>query len=184
VNHDGQIDKYDVVYLGNSNPKFNGGFGLDFYYGNWSFKTSFTFRTGFKVVNLARMNLENMYYAYNQSSAVNWRWRTNGDYFDSDVLPRAMYNSAYNWYGSDRYVEDASFLRFSYFQLGYKFDTKVLKKYGLSRLQIYLSGQNMFVWSKYSGTDPEVSASAWGIAYDNSQTPRSKSFTLNINVGF
>ena len=72
----------------------------------------------------------------------------------------------------------------SYIQLVYNFDKKLLKALGMRRLQLSISGQNLFCWSKYSGTDPEHSAGAWGIAYDNSQTPRSKSVTMNINVGF
>ena len=181
INHDGQINSLDIVYLGNSNPKYSGGFGLNFRYGDWALKTSFTYRGSIKIVNTARMGLEEMYNAYNQSTAVNWRWRKNGDV---TMIPRALYDTGYNWLGSDRYVEDASFVRMSYVQLAYNFNKKMLKSLGLNRLQLSLSGQNLLVFSKYSGTDPEHSAGAWGIAYDNSQTPRSKSVTLNINVGF
>ena len=181
VNNDGQINSLDVVYLGNSNPHLNGGFGFNIQYDNWSLKTSFSYRQGIKIVNSAKMGLEEMFNAYNQSSAVNWRWRKNGDVTE---MPRAMYNTAYNWLGSDRYVEDASFVRMSYIQLSYNFKRKLLKAIGLRRLQMSLSGQNLFCWSKYSGTDPEHSPGSWGIAYDGSQTPRSKSVTMNIQVGF
>ena len=181
VNHDGQINSLDIVYLGNSNPKWQGGFGFKFNYGDWSLKTSFTYRAGIDVVNSAKMNLERMFDAYNQSSAVNYRWRKNGDV---TYIPRAMYDTGYNFLGSDRYVEDASFVRLSYVQLVYNFNKKMLQKIGLRRLQVSVSGQNLLCWSKYSGTDPEHSAGAWGIAYDNSQTPRSKSVTVNLNVGF
>ena len=182
INNDGQINSLDIVYLGNSNPKVSGGFGFNFFWGsNWSLKTSFSYRAGVKVVNSAKMGLEQMFNAYNQSSAVNWRWRKNGDVTN---IPRAMFDTGYNFLGSDRYVEDASFVRMSYIQLVYNFDKKLLKALGMRRLQLSISGQNLFCWSKYSGTDPEHSAGAWGIAYDNSQTPRSKSVTMNINVGF
>jgi TonB-linked SusC/RagA family outer membrane protein len=181
VNHDGQINSLDIVYLGNSNPHLNGGFGINLQYGDWSLKTSFAYRQGIKIVNSAKMGLEEMFNAYNQSSAVNWRWRKNGDVTE---IPRAMFDTGYNWLGSDRYVEDASFVRMSYIQLSYNFKKKFLKTIGLNRLTASLSGQNLFCWSKYSGTDPEHSPGSWGIAYDNSQTPRSKSVTLNIQVGF
>ena len=182
INHDGQINSLDIVYLGNSNPKVSGGFGFNFFWGsNWSLKTSFSYRAGVKIVNSAKQSLEQMFNAYNQSSAVNWRWRKNGDVTD---IPRAMFDTGYNFLGSDRYVEDASFVRMSYIQLVYNFDKKLLKAMGLRRLQLSLSGQNLFCWTKYSGTDPEHSPGAWGIAYDGSQTPRSKSVTMNINVGF
>ena len=181
VNNDGQINSLDIVYLGNSNPHLNGGFGFNLQYADWSLKTSFSYRQGIKIVNKAKMGLEEMYNAYNQSSAVNWRWRKNGDVTE---IPRAMYDTGYNWLGSDRYVEDASFVRMSYVQLSYSFKQKMLKPLGLRRLTLSLSGQNLFVWSTYSGTDPEHAPGSWGIAYDNSQTPRSKSMTLNIQVGF
>ena len=181
VNHDGQINSLDIVYLGNSNPHLNGGFGFNFQYGDWSLRSNFNYRQGIKIVNSAKMGLEEMFNAYNQSSAVNWRWRKNGDV---TTMPRAMFDTGYNWQGSDRYVEDASFVRMSYIQLVYNFNRKLLKPLGLRRLQVSLSGQNLLCWSKYSGTDPEHSPGSWGIAYDSSQTPRSKSVTMNLQVGF
>lgn len=180
VNHDGTINSLDMVYLGNSNPKFSGGFGFTFRYGNWSLRTNFVYRTGFKVVNFARMGVEKMYDTTNQSTAVNWRWRKNGDMTE---IPRALYNYGYNWLGSDRYVEDASFLRFSYVSLSYDVPKKFLKSLGLNTLRFDLSGQNIFVWSKYSGTDPEHANNGWNFASDSSQTPRSKSFTLRMRIG-
>lgn len=180
VNHDGTINSLDMVYLGNSNPKFSGGFGFTFRYGNWSLRTNFVYRTGFKVVNFARMGVEKMYDTTNQSTAVNWRWRKNGDMTE---IPRALYNYGYNGLGSDRYVEDASFLRFSYVSLSYDVPKKFLKSVGLNTLRFDLSGQNIFVWSKYSGTDPEHANNGWNFASDSSQTPRSKSFTLRMRIG-
>ena len=180
VNHDGTINSLDMVYLGNSNPKFSGGFGFTFRYGNWSLRTNFVYRTGFKVVNFARMGVEKMYDTTNQSTAVNWRWRKNGDMTE---IPRALYNYGYNWLGSDRYVEDASFLRFSYVSLSYDVPKKFLKSLGLNTLRFDFSGQNIFVWSKYSGTDPEHANNGWNFASDSSQTPRSKSFTLRMRIG-
>ena len=183
VNHDGEINQLDVVYLGNSLPKVNGGFGLTLKYDRWTLRTSFNFRFGNKVVNTARMNLENMSEAYNQCASVNYRWRKDGDV---TPIPRAMYgsNTAYNWLGSDRYVEDASFVRFQYVQLTYNMPTKLTKKLGLNQFKIYLSANNLYCWSKYSGTDPEHSADGWSYAEDDSKTPRTKSFTVGLNIGF
>lgn len=184
VNHDGQIDKYDIVYLGSSNPNINGGFGLDFTYGNWSLKTSFNFRLGNKVIDMARLGLESMRTNSNQSAAVSWRWRKNGQVTE---IPRAMNESAgasYNALVSDRYVEDGDFLRFNYAQLSYGFPAERIKQYGLSSLRFSLSMNNIFVLTKYKGLDPEHSQSGYSPATDNSQTPRSRSFTLNLSLGF
>ena len=181
VNHDGQINALDVVYLGNSMPKASGGFNFTFKYGQWCLRTRFMYRFGNKVINAARMSLEEMYTTYNQSATVNYRWRKDGDV---TPMPRALYNTGYNWLGSDRYVEDGSFVRFQNLQLSYDFPKKKLKSLGISTLQLYLSVNNLYCWTKYSGTDPEISIGSWGVATDNSQTPRSKQFTASINIGF
>jgi hypothetical protein len=181
INNDGQINALDIVYLGNSMPKVQGGFNFTFRYGRWSLKTRFAYRFGSKVVNLARLNLEEMFNTYNQCATVNYRWRKDGD---ETPIPRAMYNSGYNFQASDRYVESGSFVRFNNLQLSYSFDKKLIKKWGLNSLQLYLSANNLYCWTRYSGTDPEISVAGWGMAVDDSQTPRSKSFTASINIGF
>ena len=181
MNHDGQINALDVVYLGNSLPKVNGGFNLTLRYGPWSIKGRFNYRFGNKVVNMARMSLEQMYGTNNQSATVNYRWRKDGDV---TPMPRAMYNAGYNWQNSDRYVEDGGFVRFQNLQIAYNFDRKLIKSWGLSNLQAYASLNNLYVWTRYSGIDPEVSAKGYQPAIDNSKTPRSKQFTVTLNVGF
>lgn len=181
INHDGQINQMDIVYLGNSMPKVNGGFNLSLRYGQWQVRGSFHYRFGNKVINVARMNLEKMYDTYNQAASVNWRWRQDGD---QTSMPRAMYGTAYNWQGSSRYVEDGGFVRLNYLSVNYNVKSKVLKPYGLHDLRFYMNLNNVFCLTKYSGTDPEHSAGSWGMAKDDSQTPRSKSFTFGLNIGF
>lgn len=181
INHDGNINELDIVYLGNSNPKLQGGFGVTFQYKRLSLKTQFTYRYGVDVVNSARMNVENMYTNNNQSIAVNWRWRKDGN---DTRMPRALYDTGFNWLGSDRYLEDASYLRMSYLQLSYSVAPELLKKYGLNQLYVSGSANNLFILSKYTGLDPEIGADNWGRAFDNSKTPRSRSFTLSLTLGF
>ena len=183
VNHDGNINQLDIVYLGNSNPKAQGGFGFTFRYKEWTLRTNFTYRWDVDVVNSARMAFENMSSFDNQSYAVNWRWRKEGDITE---IPRAVYGggSAYNYLGSDRYVEDASYVRFSYLQLSYSFKPELLKKIGLKSMNIYASVDNICFWTKYSGLEPEVANGGEGIAYDKTKTPRPRSYTLSLSLGF
>ena len=185
VNHDGQIDRYDMVYLGNSNPKCNGGFGIQLYYDRFSLNTGFNFRMGNQIVNTMRMQLESMLNNNNQSYATTWRWRKNGDITE---IPRALsrvhgYNS-YNSLPSDRYVEDGDYLRLQYVQLSYDFDAKKLKKYGINNLKLFASVNNIWCWTKYTGVDPDVSPQGFAVSTDNSRTPRTKSFTCSVNLGF
>lgn len=184
INHDGQIDDLDIVYLGGSNPKINGGFGIDLTYGQWTLKTTFNFRIGNKILNMAKMYAENMRTNKNQMASVNWRWRRNGDVRD---IPRAMNGTvgvSYNSLVSDRYVEKGDFLRFNFFQLSYSVPAAKLKKYGLSNLRISASGNNLIFWTKYSGVDPEHSQSGYAPCIDSSQTPRARSFTFSLAFGF
>ena len=182
INHDGDINQLDVVYLGNSLPKFDGGFGFTFKYDRWKLTTQFTMRLGYKVVNAARMELEKMSTTYNQTATVNYRWRKDGD---ETPIPRALYgdNSAYNWLGSDRYVEDGSFLRFNYAQLSYDAPTKWVKSVGLSSLKVYVSANNLYCWTKYSGAEPERSSETWKWATDAGKTARPRTMTVGINLG-
>lgn len=183
VNHDGQINALDIVYLGSSLPKLTGGFGFAFSYGEWRLTTQFNYRYGNKILNMARLNAEAMTGNNNQSQAVNYRWRKEGDVTN---IPRAMYGSTsnYNTLVSDRFVEDGSYLRMSYAQLSYAIREKYLKWIGLSRISLYASVNNPFVITKYSGVDPDISASGYDPAIDWAQTPRSRSYTLGITVDF
>ncbi len=182
INHDGSIDELDIVYLGNSLPKVIGGFGFTFRFGKqFSVNTFFNYRYGNKVVNKARMEAENMYTNNNQSVAVNWRWRKEGDVTE---MPRALYNYGYNWLGSDRYVEDASFLRFKYLTLSYTMPKELTKTLHLNQARFNLTFQNIAVFTKYTGVDPEVGYGGMSVASDNSKTPRSKDILLRVNLTF
>ena len=183
ANNDGQINALDITYLGSSLPKLTGGFGFTFSYGDWRLNTQFTYRVGNKILNMSRLNLESMINNNNQSQAVNYRWRKEGDVTS---IPRAMYGneSAFNSLVSDRYVEDGSYLRMSYAQLSYTLKKKYLKWIGLNRIALYASINNPFVITKYSGVDPDISQSGYDPAIDNAQTPRSRSYTLGITVDF
>jgi len=181
INHDGSIDELDIVYLGNSNPKVNGGFGSTIRYKNFGLTLFFNFRYGNKIINAACMNAENMYGLNNQSKSVNWRWRKDGDITE---IPRALYNYGYNWLGSDRFVEDGSFTRLKHVTLNYRAPSKKLKKYHIQAFNVYLTMNNLFVWTKYTGVDPEVGYGSFEVSKDNANTPRSKDITLGISVIF
>ena len=127
------------------------------------------------------MNAENMYNGYNQCTTVNWRWRKEGDITD---VPRAVYMQAYNWLGSDRYMEDGSFLRMKYVTARYTVPSKKIKRLGVSQLSFYLTIKNLFCLTKYSGADPEINSSGFGVCTDNSATPISKDWTAGVTLSF
>ena len=183
VNNDGNINELDIVYLGSSLPKLTGGFGFTFNYGRWRLNTQFNYRVGNKILNLARLDAQSMVSNNNQSQAVNYRWRKEGDV---TTVPRAMYGSSsnYNTLISDRFVENGSFVRMNYLQLSYSIPEKKLKSIGLHGLRFYLSANNLFCLTEYTGVDPEISYGSYGAAIDRAQTPRAKSYTFGITVDF
>jgi len=190
VNHDGNINQLDIVYLGNSYPKLNGGGGFTFAYDKFSVNIYSVFRYGNKIVNSARMWAESMINNNNQSRAVNWRWRKEGDLTD---IPRAWNQNAItgttlpiarNFLGSDRYVEDGSFLRINQISFNYTFPKKWLAKLFVSNASMFLTLYNIYCFTHYSGADPEVSYDSWGVSTDSNQTPRSQSFTGGLSLQF
>jgi hypothetical protein len=185
INHDGNIDELDVVYLGNSNPKLNGGFSLTFRWKQLSVKSFFNYRYGNQVVNEARRYAENMDNGNNQSIAVDWRWRTEGD---ERPIPRALYGEGYNWLPSSRFVEDASFLRFKYLTVNYTVPTSFMRRFSARQLNLYMTITNLLCFTKYQGLDPEVGLGDFqrdrGISYDKMTTPRSLDITFGLSLGF
>jgi hypothetical protein len=185
VNHDGNINYMDVVYLGNGNPKFTGGFGPTVSYkSNLKLSAFFSFRYGYQLVNGTEMNTTSMYGFDNQSTAVLRRWRNPGDVTD---MPRALYNAGYNWLGSDRYVEDASFIRLRTLTARYNFSKAFTDRLKMKNFSFYITAENLLTFTKYTGQDPEVSvrgSDPFRVATDNSMTPPSKNFVLGISAGF
>jgi len=186
VNKDGTIDYRDIVYLGNGIPKVSGGFGPKIIFKKrFTFQAFFNYRLGYSIVNENKMLSSNMYGYNNQSTAILKRWRNDGDETD---MPRALYNAGYNWLGSDRYVEDASFVRLRSVTLRYNLSANELKRMSLKNASIYVTGENLYTWTKYTGQDPDVSimgsADPFKYPVDRSMTPPVKQFTLGFVVGF
>lgn len=191
INGDGIINKHDIVYLGNSMPKVTAGFGVNFSYKQLGVRVFFHSRWKYDIVNQTRMYAENMSSYDNQSVAVRNRWRFEGDETD---IPRAIHAGAnhYNWLGSDRFVEDASFIRLKQLSLNYSLPKNLLKGIGVDKLNFALTAYDLFTWTKYSGQDPEVSINgglnAAGkfevMGVDKAKTPRPRKVMIGINLEF
>lgn len=185
INHDGNINYQDVVYLGNSNPKFTGGFGAKISYKKLiTLSGFFNYRYDFDVINGTKITTTNMYTYDNQSAAVLRRWKNEGDVTD---IPRALLGNGYNWLGSDRYVEDASFIRFRTVTLRYIIPKKATDKLKIKNLSTYITVENPYIWTNYTGQDPDVSPRGndpFRVARDVSYTPYSKKFILGITAQF
>ncbi|MFB6319723.1 SusC/RagA family TonB-linked outer membrane protein [Saccharicrinis sp. FJH54] len=186
INHDGNINASDVVLLGDANPDFFGGFGQEYGYKNFSFRYNFYFRVGNQIINRTKMLGENMYSYDNQTKAVLRRWRKPGDETD---IPRSLIGYGYNWLGSDRYVEDGSFMRLKYVSLSYNLPKGFAKKMGAQSMRVSATLNNLLTFTNYSGQDPEININSkdgtiYTVGYDDSNTPVSRQFTFNLNVVF
>jgi TonB-linked SusC/RagA family outer membrane protein len=184
INNDGNINYVDQVYLGNGLPKLSGGFGYDATYkGRLSLKTFFNYRLDYQIINQAKMTTMNMTSYDNQSTAVLRRWRNSGDVTD---VPRAVLNSPINWLGSDRFVEDASFLRLRQVTVNYVLPKKVSEKLKMRRANAYVTMENVYTWTNYTGQDPDRSlfnsASVFGYPTDNSTTPPARTLVLGLSL--
>ncbi len=182
-NYDGKIDELDIVYLGDLNPKFMGGTGLRVQYKSFILNSFFYFKFGQEIINQTRMDTEKMYNYDNQSLATNWRWRREGDITD---MPRALYNTGFNWLGSDRFVEDGSHIRLKSLSLSYKITPKVCQWFKVKNMKFFATAYNLYTWTKYSGQDPDVAPPQRpdSLPKDLSKTPPSKRFMFGINVIF
>lgn len=186
INHDGRIDLNDVVYLGNSNPDWIGGFGTSFRYKNFDFSCTFHYRLGFDIINGVAIETEGMTNKNNQSKAVLHRWRVQGQN-EPGMLPRAYIDHPCNNLGSDRYVERGDYLRLLNLMIGYRCGKKICDKLNVESMNITFSARRLFTITKYSGQDPEVGFDAsdpFWIGVDQAQTPPPKIMTLSISIGF
>jgi TonB-linked SusC/RagA family outer membrane protein len=192
VNRDGKIDKLDVVYLGDLNPSYMGGGQIRVSYTNWTLSTFFNFKYGSKIINQTRMNAENMSDFDNQTKATNWRWRDEGD---KTNMPRALWHGpgggnnpllGYNWLGSDRFVEDGSFLRLKTVSLTFNVPESFCKKMNLREMKLYVTGYNLYTWTNYSGQDPDVAPPSRPdkLPVDNNLTPPSIRIMFSAFVSF
>jgi TonB-linked SusC/RagA family outer membrane protein len=182
-NYDGKIDELDLVYLGDLNPKVMGGTGFRVQYKGFTLNTFFYFKLGQEIINQTRMDTEKMYNYDNQSEATNWRWRREGDITD---MPRALYNTGYNWLGSDRFVEDGSHIRLKTVSLTYQVRPAVCQKLKISDLKFFGTAYNLYTWTNYSGQDPDVAPPSRpdSLPKDYSKTPPSKKFMFGLNLIF
>lgn len=182
INGDGVISTADRVILGKAQPDYIYGFTNNFSYKQFDLAVFFQGVHGNSILNLNRFELESMTGVSNQSTAVLDRWTPTNP---SNTIPRAT-SAGSPYQISSRQVENGSYLRLKNVQLAYNFDSDLLKKIKVTNAKIYVSAQNLWTKTKYSGYDPEVSRFAQanlsqGVDYGS--YPSSKMFLIGLNIG-
>lgn len=178
LDDDGNIDSDDRDFLGSSIPKLTFGFTLNADYKNFDLLIFCQGASGNKIFQgLRRLDVENANY---QTAALG-RWVGEGT---SNSYPRLTTNDRNNNFSnpSDFYLEDGDYLRLKTLQIGYSLPSDLLSKYGVSKLRIYLTSENLLTFTKYSGYDPEIGGGIFGI--DRGFYPQAITNQLGINLQF
>ncbi len=174
LDNSGTVNADDQTIIGNANPDFSFGLTNDFTYKNWSLNIFFQGVQGNQILNLSRIETEGMYNTHNQLTTVLDRWTTPGQITD---MPRAHFGGTNNVRISSRYVEDGSFVRLKSVTLGYSLPEVLVNKLSMSKVHFYLTSDNVFTITKYSGFDPEVSL------YGRSTNNSLKNIAVGVDYG-
>lgn len=179
-NGDGVINDKDKTVLGKATPDYSGGFYTSIRFKNWTVGAEFTYSVGNDAYNAVRRNSESISNWDNQTLAALNRWRFEGHQTD---MPRAVYSDPMdNSRFSDRWIEDASFVKLRSVSLTYSINRPVFKV--LRGADIYIQAENLYTWTNYLGMDPEFAysyaESSMGCDYAKVIIPRSVKFGFNL----
>lgn len=182
-NGDGNIDLMDRTFIGNPNPDFVYGMNLSLKIKRFTATMLFSGVSGNDIANGNLLQIgtpEGLNYNIIQDAYDN-AWRTDNA---STTYPRIGYSTIGTVAMTDRIIEDGSYLRLNNVTIGYDIP---VEKTGLQMLNIYIAGQNLATWTKYSGYNPEVSnfLNNGGInGVDWNGAPNASTFLLGLNIGF
>jgi len=212
---DGLINSMDRTVIGSALPEFVGGFGFDASFYGFDVSALFNFSVGNDIYNTGKIDYNQLYRSTYGNMLNSMNSSNRFTYIDvdgsitgvagdvvTDLNQLGQMNSNKTiWSGSNSFgqatavisdwaVEDGSFLRFNTLTLGYTIPQEIISRVKISNLRIYATGYNLWLWTNYSGYDPEVSTSrsnsyaALTPGIDYSSYPRSRSFTFGVNVTF
>lgn len=191
----------DRTVIGNTTPKFSGGFGLNATFKGFDVNVFFNFMYDFDVFNANKVMMttwaSNNYNNFSMDISSEKRWRNFDDMgneirYSPEVLAEFNKNATmWNPTSIGRpiamsyAVEDGSFLRLNTATIGYTLPRAWTTKVGLSKVRFYMSGYNLFTITGYSGYDPEVDI-ATGLTpnIDNNRYPRSRTYTFGAQLTF
>ncbi len=208
LNGDGTIDAdNDRTVIGHARPKHTGGFGFHMGYKNFDLTALFNWSYGNDVFNVSKidytsyagskryqnmsneMRLENRFTLIDPETGHNIYY---GTYADPELLQQLNQDKKY-WHpminttiATDWAVEDGSFLRLGTLSLGYTLPKTLTRKIGMTEVRFFVTANNVFCLTGYSGQDPEVNTSSNVMVqgFDYSAYPKSKSYIFGANLTF
>ena len=176
LDNNGVINDNDRTFLGNPTPTWLFSMNNSLSYKNFDLQIFLQGVAGNEIYNGTRSSLESMSTVTNQSVKMLDRWTAEGT---SNSIPRAVYADPNNNNRvSNRFLEDGSFLRLKNVTLGYTLPAKAIKKIYVTNARMFVSAQNVFTITPYSGFDPEVSG------VDTGSYPMTRTISIGIDVKF
>jgi TonB-dependent starch-binding outer membrane protein SusC len=190
TNGDGVVDYDDAVIIGNALPTYFGGLTNTFTFGRFDANVFLRFSGGNQVYNLIRATNENLGWSNdgglfsvygNNTTHVNDRWRKPGD--TAPEYPRASFINPNFFNNSTFFLEDGRFLRIQNVNIGYTF-----RQRGNTNLRVYAEAQNLHVFTRYKGFDPEVSSTGGSTdrtaGVDYGAYPQARTVLIGANLKF
>lgn len=185
LNGDGIVNSKDQTFIGRGDPIHTGGFTNNFEFYGFDVSIFFQWSYGNDILNANKLMFESGYQKRKElnkfASYIN-RWTPENP--NSDIPSVASYASDNVF--STRIIEDGSFLRLKTLSIGYSFNKAICTRLRINKLRIYLSGQNLYTFTKYTGYDPEVSIRNGALTpgLDFSAYPRAASINAGLNITF
>lgn len=183
IDDNGKIDEDDKIYSGSGIPKLEVNLNLGANYKGFDFSMLLGSAWGYKLYNGNRFYFEGMRSPSNYFKTVMGAWTEDNH---STTMPRAVLGDPNrNSRESTRFLENGNFVRCRQLQLGYSLPALLLKKIQIEKLRVYVSAENLFTITNYSGIDPEFSrSSVLNTGVDNLTYPFTKSYVVGLQLTF
>ncbi|MFC4874996.1 SusC/RagA family TonB-linked outer membrane protein [Negadavirga shengliensis] len=186
LDNNGVIDADDSKIIGRMYPKWVGNITNTFQYKNFDLSFEFRFVYGQDVINATLHSVEDRQTLANSYSTVLDAWRPDNQ--DAMVAEVRAWGTPYLTNMDTHWVEDGSFARLQNLMLGYSLPPAILSKYNIANARLFLSGQNLLLFTKYTGYDPEVNtfegAGQLPQGLDFFPFARPRTFSAGVNVTF
>ncbi|WP_439559589.1 TonB-dependent receptor [Dyadobacter sp.] len=188
LNGDGIVDDADRTIIGSPQPKINYGFSAGASYKGFDLSLFFVGVGGSQIYNADRMQGLDASYPFNLYADALDRWTPKNG---GNTVPRMSINNANrNFRPSDLFIEKGDFLRLKNLTLGYSVPKSAIEKLKMTQARIYVTGQNIFTFTKYSGLNPELGYVGGGngsysqLNVDYAQYPLGRTWTLGATISF
>lgn len=184
LNNDGTIDGKDETAIGRMYPKWTMNISNTLAWKGFDFTFDIRFVMGADIVNATKHSVEDRQSIANSMATVLNAWRPDNQ--NTHIAQIRHYNAGYDTHMDDWWLEDGSFIRGQNFVLGYSLPTSIVERAKLQRLRVYVSAQNLFLVSDYSGYDPEAETFGGQLIQNIEffQYPKPRTFNFGLNVTF